>query len=178
MILPSGYPERMADISITLLLDDQHMGQPVDLADGTRFPKNAEVWATVDDTPVVLWLTVEDGHPVLVSLTISRGNWAKGPLKASTVHDIPVDQVVRQSVADIGRLMARNEGREPAPVRAYGRRSVNAELLRQVAEIVKSDRLGHPNEAVKNKLHCSSRTASRWIAAAREGGFLPQPEEG
>jgi hypothetical protein len=56
------------------------------------------------------------------------------------------------------------------------RRSVDDELLEQVAEIVKE----HPNDPrphICSQMYTSGRTASRWIAAARDRGFLPPLEE-
>jgi hypothetical protein len=184
----------MPEISVTLLLDNQHMGPPVELTDGSKFPRSVQAWATVDDTPMTLELVVENGRPVLTTLSIARRSGAKGALKASTVHEVPVDQVVRQTVEQVGRLMARLErfsdipwggdlppeawDQMPDALRSYGRRVVDDELLRQVATVVLSDPLGMPNQAVKQQLHTSARNASRWITAARKRGFIPANDKG
>ena len=53
------------------------------------------------------------------------------------------------------------------------RRPDDAELLRQVAEIVEAHP-DEPNKAVRDQLHASTRTASRWIGAARRAGYLSE----
>lgn len=170
----------MAQISVTLLLNDEHMGLPVELSDGSKFPRWLKAWATVDETPLVVELTVEDGRPVLTTLMVGRPSHTAGALKASTVHGIPVDQVVRKVVEDVGRLMERVDGQAlpdgSGALKAYGRRVITDELLREVAEHVRGDPHGKPNQAVARNLHTSSRNASRWISAAKERGFLSEEE--
>lgn len=56
------------------------------------------------------------------------------------------------------------------------RRTIGDELLREVADIVRL----HPKksaEAVASKMSTGVRNASRWIAKAREGGFLEDGDE-
>lgn len=51
-------------------------------------------------------------------------------------------------------------------------RSIDADLLERVAEIVTANRQ-KPALAVRTEMSTTSRNASRWIAAARKQGFLP-----
>ena len=172
----------MAQIAVTLLLDEKFMGVPVELTDGSRFPRWVEAWATVDDTPVTLTLEVEDGRPVLNSFLFGRPRGGKkGPLTASMISKISVDQVVRKTIEDVGRFMARvdgvPDGTGASALRSHGRRSITDSFLREVASVVRDDLLGEPNQAVQRRLHTSSRNASRWITAARERGFLTDTTE-
>ena len=165
------------EIAITIPLDDQHVGPAVDLVDGSRFPRSVEAWATVNGTPVTIWLVVEDGRPVLTRVHIGRPRGATGKLKAATIHALPVDAVVRRVVEDVGLLMVRldgDEGSGATALRSHGRRIVTDDLLAQVAAAVKGDPLGMPNQAVQRAIPCSSRTASRYITAARNRGFLDE----
>jgi hypothetical protein len=171
--------QTLVEIATTLLLDDEHMAPPVELSDGSRFPGWAEVWATVDGTPVTLTLRVEDGRPILDTFYVTRPRAAHGPLRATTIHALPVDRIVAAAIEQIRIAMDRFEGAADAKrlaVQAYGRRRITDELLREVADVVRADRLQMPNQAVQTKLHTSSRNASRWITAARERGFLDDNE--
>lgn len=170
----------MVEIVITLWVDPEFMGMPVELTDGSQFPSWFEARATVDDVPVTLTIHVENGRPVLTSLTVDRPRHSTGDLEASTVHKLPVGQLVRAAVEQGGYLMERtgHAGASGASaLRARGRRSITDDLLREVAAVVQDDPLGEPNQAVQRQLHTSSRTASRWIAAAKRRGFLSDTSE-
>ena len=56
------------------------------------------------------------------------------------------------------------------------RRSVNDELLREVAAVY-LDEPDAPTEAVADEFDVSKRTATRWVAAARDRGLLPPYEQ-
>jgi hypothetical protein len=47
------------------------------------------------------------------------------------------------------------------------------ENLRRVADVYLSDGTGAPIVAVMGAFHAKRRTASRWVAKAREEGFIP-----
>jgi hypothetical protein len=169
---PTGYTEVMADTRVTVLLDRQHFGPLVTLSDGASFPKWVEAWAKVDGTAVTLWLAVHEGRPVLRRLAVQHSD--DSPLLASTVHGLPVEAIVRQAIADIGDLLQR-VGVNSSPIASRHRRITDA-LLREVADAVRNDPLGMPNQAVQRAIPCSSRTASRYITAARQRGFLESEE--
>lgn len=164
-------------VSITLLLDPQFMGPAVPLADGQDFPRHLEVWAHVNGTPVTLWLVVEDGKVVLDRVHIGRPKNGE-PLRASTVHSLPFDRLIKQALRDVGAVMVKAGINEHLSQGSYGRRIVTDSLLREVAAIVKGDPTGRPNQAVQEGMHTSARNASRWITAARTRGFLDSHKEG
>jgi hypothetical protein len=166
----------MPNTSISFALDKQHMGPPVELSDGSRFPAWVEVWAIVDDLSMTLRIVVENGQPILDTFFVGRPRGAKGPLKPATISAIPLEPVLRQAVADVGRLVERAEESERANKRS-GRR-VDDDLLREVLAVVTSDESGQPNKAVISHFGVSSRTASRWIKAAERYVEDTQGEEG
>lgn len=82
-----------------------------------------------------------------------------------------VERIAGSAALSLGTYVA--EDQRGAGKSAVGgrRRPVDAELLSQVAEIVKAHP-DKPNQHVQDQLHASPRTASRWIAAARRAGYL------
>ena len=164
----------------TISLSVLHSTGLVLLTDGAEFPQRCEVLALAVGWPELrLGIVVDGGRPLIEYLLIERtvtlasGSERSVEVTASAVHKIPVDEVFRSAIDHVARQLARKQGRDPSPVgaaavRAYGRRSVTDDLLREVAAAVREDRLEMPNRAVRARLHCSARTASRWITAARE----------
>jgi hypothetical protein len=55
-------------------------------------------------------------------------------------------------------------------------RSVNTELLTEVAKVYMADTEGAPTIAVARELNASKRNATRWVALARKRGLLPEYE--
>lgn len=166
-------------MDVTVLLDQDHMGPAVDLPTGSKFPRWLEAWVTVDGVPVTLELLVEDGRPELIHVAVARpeSGGKRRPITASLVHGLPLEAIVQKVVDSVAQHMLRLEGRDAlashGAQRARRRRSMTPELLQEVADAVLSDPLGMPNQAVQRRLPCSSRTASRYITAARQAGYLP-----
>ncbi len=59
-----------------------------------------------------------------------------------------------------------------------GRRRVNTELLRQVAEIYRANFDSAPTEAVARTFGVKQRMAHEYVRRARERGFLPPTTQG
>jgi hypothetical protein len=162
----------------------------VPLEDGSTFPHRCEVVAmgmAMGWPETRLGIVVEEGRPILESLlferpvTLASGKEHWVEISASAIRKIPVEEVVQSAIEHVARQVAWQQGRDPhqaaaTALRTHGRRSITDELLREVAAAVREDRLDMPNQAVRARLYCSSRTASRWIAAARARGFLEENE--
>ena len=169
----------MTTISIFLTATDSGPGPTVELADGTQFPQWCDFGAIIDNGPSIsLRVIVEDGRPILDTFFVARQNGATGPLTASAIHSIPVDKLFREAVPQIARFVAGLDGRREGAAPALRGRRITDDLLKQVADVVRTDPLNEPNKAVQRHLHCSSRTASRWIGAARDRGFLKDEQKG
>jgi hypothetical protein len=65
----------------------------------------------------------------------------------------------------------------PQDLRA-GRRHVNAELLRQVAEVYRANFDNAPAEAIARTFGVKPRMAHEYVRRARERGFLPPDTQG
>jgi hypothetical protein len=78
----------------------------------------------------------------------------------------------------IDRMMSRSQMDSTASdaVAVHRIRSVDDDLLREVAAVYLADDTGRPTEAVKEKLNTSKRNATRWVALARGRGFIPPYE--
>lgn len=134
-------------------------------------------------------LALEDGRAELVEYSVRRG--AK-PLTASTVHDLPAGAIVdevRRRAGTAAQSKARSgivapvymfgagslfpdvdEASGRAAVQSQRGRPVRDEDLRAVGRIVR-DNPGRTVAAVKEQLHLTERTDSRWIAAAKKKGY-------
>jgi hypothetical protein len=135
--------------------------------------------------PMDLRLEVdEDGEVVVTQVTFARADGARA-LTASAIRSVPfkliVDEVIR-------RLEIEAKLSQPQPLDATGglrvrsrvlrtrtRRLIDDALLTEVAAIVRFNP-AKPNEALRTQMHTSARNASRWIAAAKQRGFLNDQE--
>jgi hypothetical protein len=147
--------------------DDSGPGPTVEPEDGSLFPAWCDVYVRVDDDPwITLRIVVEDGRPILDTFFVARSRGFTGPLTATAIHKITVDHLFHEAVSQVARFAASQNGREHAGTPVLQRRRISDDLLRQVAGVVGTDPLEMPNQAVQRQLDCSSRTASRWFAAA------------
>jgi hypothetical protein len=142
------------------------------------------------------WLEVElsiqvlNGLPELVRLEIRKGRDAARNLLPIRARDLrspslpPLERLLTRIVQEIGTRAAAESQRHPEPdagdrtrgervaAQRRKRHQMNDDLLRRVAEVVTADTTGAPRMALRNEIGCSLRTASRWIALAKERGFL------
>jgi hypothetical protein len=159
--------------------------EEVQLGDGTKFPQRCELLVWSEGWPELrLSIEVHGEQPVLMRLEVQRtvtlaraqgeGPWVG--VTDATVHAIPVDEVFRAAVTFMTRLAASRHGGGPienaVTITPHRRQPITRVLLEQVADVVRGDPLGMPNQAVRQHFHCSARTASRWISEARKVGLL------
>jgi hypothetical protein len=152
------------------------------------FPQSVDVHVyELDDTDVLVTLSlrVVDGSPILTGLSIAPVA-PNGPVREITptqVRALPVKELldkaihaVAVSIADAAPHPYRTDldAAGNAALRARRRRAMTDELLSAVARIVANpDNADAPTRAVAEQLHCSYRTAGRWVAEARTRGLLP-----
>lgn len=155
------------------------------LPTGAMFPASADVLLLdIEDVSTVVTLSLRclDGHPALVGVAVGTlpGDLPV-ELSASYLHDLPVARLteiavhaVAASFADprAGAWRGDPEQAAAAALRARRRHAMTDELLKDVAQIVRSHP-DAPTAAVQDLMHVSYRTAGRWVAEARGRGFLP-----
>lgn len=122
-------------------------------------------------------IEVVDGVGVVTNLTLH------GRVTKSTLRDLggSFDQLVDLLLASAAHLLAIEDGSELEtdldPVlddlAKLRRRRIDVDLLRQVAEVVRSNPK-KPTEGVQRTLHTSHRNATRWISEARRRGFIEE----
>jgi hypothetical protein len=76
------------------------------------------------------------------------------------------------TVSRVGPEEERAARRAIREARRAGRRRVDDDLYRRVAEIHRANEKDRPYEAVEAAFQCSYRTAARYVQMAREKGFL------
>ena len=171
----------------------------IELSDGTLFPETVRAFARYGDGPQLrLTLGVEDGHPIVVGVELDR---TYGPaLTPSIIRDVPWVEVFDKTIGDAasqflefyraeqrhGRWKpdidysesekAEFQSASQAALTARRGRPVDDETLRQVAEIVSRNRYD-PRREIQKRLGASPRTASRWIKAAQQRGFVQDKSE-
>jgi len=161
----------------------------VRLANGAPFPLRAAARTAVGDGPTVtISVAVEHGRPVMVNFSVGRQPGGS-PVTARFIHSLPVDSLFEQLVGYLGQgaLLAQMELDDPGGVhlvptldewRGAGRpvasrrgRPVGDEDLQKAVEIYRANKYDF-REQMRGQLGISTRTASRWIAMAKERGLL------
>jgi hypothetical protein len=178
-------------------------GPMTTLSTGPSFPEWADVhWCRLLPAPgptgtynwkdrrvtgplVRLHVVVHDGRPEVDEVIAERQ--AGGPeVTATALCDIPLRAIVDRFVEQMAMLSFGaslfqdvedfNAGYKDATSAAAAtrrRRTVDDELLREVAEVHRNDLTFAPVKAVQEHFHTSRRNAARWVALARERGFVP-----
>lgn len=120
------------------------------------------------------------GRTECVKLEIRRKTVEQEPITASLVRAIPVASIIDDARKNVTRNLCAPRKREPRAKSILGRRPLDAELLRAVAEVYtdawKSG--GHPTKAVEAHFDRPYPTAARWISRARKEGFLSPTTRG
>jgi hypothetical protein len=168
--------------SVVLTLPESF--ERAELADGTPFPKVAKIEALVAGTTGPLFeitLAVEAGQPVVTRLAVERTP-GDAPLSTSAIRDLvgPLVEVVIDYTARATQAFSQRGPLDRPQAVAAGdsalrlrrRRTVDDELLREVAEVW-SPTSKTPTEDVADHFFTSHRNASRWVAEARRRGFIP-----
>lgn len=94
---------------------------------------------------------------------------------------IQTDDGAAQVVLRVGAIDAERERkvlRELQRARSKSRRTVTDEVLRVAAETYRANASSRPVEAVGRAFATSHRTAARYVALARERGYLPPTTPG
>jgi hypothetical protein len=170
----------------------------VELGNGTLFLSELQVFARIHGTDeiVTLWLEVRDGRPIVTALMVAGA--PDVGVSVSAVHDLPLGAILDEVIARVGastlalvrahqaavagrphQFLSPEEAsraRRGAAVSLRGK-PVRDEDLRLVAEIVRSSEYA-PRKRVAEQLHLSDRTASRWIATAKDRGYLDEEGDG
>jgi hypothetical protein len=186
----------MRDILITPFEPPGETSEPVTLPSGLVVMSPVVFIAQGEGLPLTVELRVEvlDDQPVVTRATFSPSDG--GPLTASMLARLAFAELGAEVINRYLLLSAAVDalrsdpgvpyrflstaadgtvGLTPGTVRQR-RRVVNAQLLRQVAEVVKANP-DAPNQAVRAQLFTSSRNASRWIGEARSQGYLDDKEQ-
>jgi hypothetical protein len=144
---------------------------------------------------VKVGIVVHDGRPEVDFVAVRRSpESARGfatEITAKALSEIPLREIVDKVVGLAAMVSMRmppldGEGGSPAvqeweedvsgaadaALMSRHRRTVDDALLRRVADVYKSDMGGAPTKAVSDQLFTSHRNATRWVALARQRGFL------
>ncbi len=154
------------------------------LADGTPFPAgiNLTVIRTGVEPIIELTLEVEVGRPVLARFALRRRGPAGRPLTATEIHNTKVSEIVDAAIRSVAAsaLVSADAIHDPAAGDqgagqrasdlARGRRGPTERQLELAAGIAKANRY-NPRKEVASQLYVSERTASRWIALAKDHGY-------
>lgn len=164
-------------------------GEAVRLSTGAEFMSWATVIVTEGTGPFIgMRIEVDDGQPVLAALHVLREAGAP-PISATLLRELSIDVLVDEAVRalagtlywgglnfgaplpGVGSFRDEYDAAVELAARARSRRPMTDSLLRQVASIVRANPY-EPRRSVAEQIPTSERTASRWIAAARERGLL------
>jgi hypothetical protein len=140
---------------------------------------------------VQIEIVLHDGRPEIDEIKVSR-RAGEPEITATALRDIPLKRIVESGVRQMElfarRMWADTSPDSPGPVGQEShpywapvtesvelrrRRTVTDELLREVARVYESDTTGAPTKAVSDRFPTSHRNATRYVALARERGFLP-----
>ena len=178
-------------------------GPYVELENGQQVPRLCDWLAVVRDpardSPLVtVRLEVKAGKPVATSVTVtSYPDWEPGlaaeKLGSIQYGDLIEDLVQAQAISaasvikqggpplpswqgERSALLSPDEMDETAKAagKLHRNKKMNSTHLQRVAEVYLADRTGAPTEAVRAHFNTAHRTATRWVALARERGFIPE----
>ena len=146
----------------------------------------SRITATVPGVPPYdLDLVIEfiDGRFACTSLTARRTESGK-PVTGDGIRKIPVAAYVSAAVREAARQVATRSGGEALPVpvgqgaRSYSKRGPVDDTLREVAAVYRLAYVAGeaPLKSVVSAFDIPRSTASRWVAAARDKGFLGASE--
>ena len=164
-----------------------------ELADGTPFPTSISMRVIrMGLVPLIdLTLEVRDGRPVLASFAFLRRTPTGPPLTATEIHDTNVSEIVESAIrsvastatlrseellagppSEVGDVVAGDRAADLA----RGRRGPSERQLRLTAKIWQENNDYNPRKQVAQTLYVSERTASRWIATAKERGYITEED--
>ena len=141
---------------------------------------------------VSIRMAVHDGRPEVDEIKVVRR--AGDPeIKATTLSDIPLGQIADGATSAVTAfvywLTQRTPGMDTdahnraadeageAAVAVRRRRTITDALLREAAAVYNADTTGKPTKAVREHFPTSQRNAARYVALAKERGFITNQEE-
>jgi hypothetical protein len=160
-----------------------------ELADGTPFPASISVSIIrIGVVPIIeLTLEVREGRPLLTRFAyVTRGPMGP-PLTASEIHDTKVGDIVKSAIEHIGATAGLQhqgvilpfegdaEAGTAAADLARGRRGPSDRQIELTAAIARINKY-NPRKEVASQLQVSERTATRFIAIAKERGLLEEED--
>lgn len=176
-------PKQWEEVKVIYELSD---GGLVEVTDETPVPMgdSGETYAyrqlTYTNGGCRIVFEVTDGLPGCSSITLA----AQGrPVRAKDLAAVKLDAIRDEAFRAVGLLVADPDGAHDAPPRlvrkvvntATSRRRVTPEFLRQIASLCEQadgDSTQDRVEAVKAALGVTERSAYRYIAAAKEKGYI------
>lgn len=169
----------------------------MELENGTLFPAKVEVAGRYADGPLLeMTLGAKNGRPIVFDLKIIPDGEDNAGVTGSMVHEIPVGHIIDQVIENAGpgtlalfrwdqaRMAGRpHEFLTPEEAEAARRgaagsrrgRPVSEKDLRKVGRIVAANDYDF-RQQVRTELNVSERTASRYIALAKERGYDKEEE--
>jgi len=160
----------------------------VQLANGEPFVDGIQITRQEAGAPMItLTLVVEDGQPILESIFFRRSGKSQNPddptprIKASDIHDVALERLVRSAIRAVVQTLASEMGMEDAGAVAESvlgtrrRRRLTDALLEEVAAAASANP-DTPTQSVSVELGTSHRNATRWIAEAKRRGFITEEE--
>jgi hypothetical protein len=144
---------------------------------------------------VEIEIVLQDGRPEVNEVKVSRRP-GEPEITPTMLREIPLSRIAEHGVVQmelIARAMwAESSIDSPGPigqeshpyyapvtesVAARRRRTVTDELLREVAAVYQTDTTGAPTKAVREHFPTSQRNAARYVALAKERGFITNQTE-
>ncbi len=149
------------------------------LGDGLAVPSPVTITVTGEPFDLVLAVELQGGRFVCRDLRVTQVDGGP-PVTGEALRRIPVSEVIRTALED---TIVRGEQIGPelweaapmgAPRRDIARHGPTDEALKHVAAIYRfTHALGEsPTKGVQERLGLPRSTAARWVALARERGYL------
>jgi hypothetical protein len=160
------------------------------LADGTPFPAYISLTVLRIGLGPILGVTleVEEGRPVLTGFSFLKRGPGGPPITPSDIHHTKVGDIVEGVIRQVAATALLQEqgvilpgegdanAADSAAGLARGRRGPTERQLKKTASIWRENKDYDPRKQVANGLFVSERTASRWIALAKERGYIKEED--
>jgi hypothetical protein len=144
-----------------------------------------------------LTLEARDGIPVCTRVTVEAKSEGR-EVRAVDLRAIRLEDWLEAIIAEVAlRVVLTDDAGEPLVVspgpgtpeakrlavaavreaRSNTRKHITDGHLRKVAAVYLADTANAPLKAVGERFGVSKRTAARWVATARDNGFIPERDE-
>jgi hypothetical protein len=150
-----------------------------------------------DHPATTLTLEARSGVPVCTQVTVQAKPEGR-EVRVADLRAIRLEDWLEAIIAEVAlRIVITDDAGDPVVVspapgtpearrvavaavraaRSGTRRRITDAHLRGVATVYLADTTGAPNKAVVERFGVPKRTAARWVAAARDKGFIPGRDE-